>query len=183
MKEMEELILAVLRKHFPTIITTGTAVNVTDSICDIERAGLPVLQGARLNVVDNVENYVTTVPKEGSEVLAVLPDGRGQAMVIGCSEVEKVIWRVGDSKQEFRHEGIVYNEGENGGMVKVQELEQNLEYLKNYVQAINTALPGAFTAIGASSAANGANGASSYQSAMSGQVINFENMENIKIKH
>ncbi|MFR9574301.1 MAG: hypothetical protein SNG79_01415 [Rikenellaceae bacterium] len=76
-----------------------------------------------------------------------------------------------------------FNGGGNGAMVKIAELESNLDSLKTYVEAINSALPTAFSAIGASTAAVGANGATSYQGAMASQVILFEDMANDKIKH
>ncbi|MEG1499380.1 MAG: hypothetical protein RR393_08215 [Bacteroidales bacterium] len=78
---------------------------------------------------------------------------------------------------------ISLNGMQNGGLVKIKELEKNLNALKNYVEAINTALPTAFTAVGAAMGAVGASGAASYQGGMAGKVIVLQGMENEKVKH
>lgn len=80
-------------------------------------------------------------------------------------------------------DNITLNGGSNGAMVKIKELEKNLTSIKNYIEAMNAALPTAFTAIGAAMASAGANGATSYQGAMAGQIINLSNMADDKITH
>jgi len=74
------------------------------------------------------------------------------------------------------------NGGNLGGLVKLQELEQNLNSIKTYLSALNGAISAAFTAVGAGPSANGASGAASFNTAMSAQQINYASMENTKIK-
>jgi hypothetical protein len=50
------------------------------------------------------------------------------------------------------------------------------------VEAIHSALPSAFNAIGASTAANGALGATSYNGSMAGKAVQLKDMENNRIK-
>lgn len=107
-------------------------------------------------------------PKVGTKcLLGLIENNDAASFLIEAEELELVEW----------------NGGVNEGLVKVKALEDNLNALKNYVEAINASLPGAFRAVGASSAANGANGASSYNLAMTGQNIQFVDMQNEKIKH
>lgn len=76
-----------------------------------------------------------------------------------------------------------FNDGSNGGLAIVSKIQANLAALKTYVEAMNTALPSAFTAVGVGAAAAGSAGASSYNLAMAGKTITLENMENTKVKH
>jgi hypothetical protein len=48
---------------------------------------------------------------------------------------------------------------------------------------MNTAIPAAFTAVGASTAASGSNGKLSYDAAMQSKIIQIIDMENPKVKH
>lgn len=88
-----------------------------------------------------------------------------------------------DSKVEIKPDVILFNGGDLRGLVKITELENNLNSLKTFVEAMHRSLPVAFTAVLAALAANGALGAQSYTASMTGQMIRFENMENKKVKH
>lgn len=76
-----------------------------------------------------------------------------------------------------------FNGGENGGLALAQKIATNQESIKNYVEAINAALPGAFVAIGVGTAANGTLGKESYDAAMTGKSITIEEIEDTKITH
>lgn len=78
---------------------------------------------------------------------------------------------------------VVYNEGENGGLINVAKLNENLNSLKSFVESINSAIPNALTAVGAGAAANGPAGATSYNTAMAGKTIEIKAMEDTKITH
>jgi hypothetical protein len=106
------------------------------------------------------------VPAVGSEVFCVSEGNSDNSFTVAvCSELDR----------------IVFNGGQLGGLVKLQELNENLDSLKQYVEAIHNALPTAFNAIGASTAANGASGAASYQGTMAGKAVQLKDMENKKI--
>jgi hypothetical protein len=108
------------------------------------------------------------IPAVGSEVFCVSEGNSDNSFVVAiCSELEKV----------------VFNGGQLGGLVKLQELKDNLDSLKQFVEAVHSALPTAFNAVGASTAANGALGATSYQGAMAGKMVQFKDMEDKKILH
>jgi hypothetical protein len=120
-------------------------------------------------------------PKAGSKVLAVFTS-KHTAVAVMCSEIDKVLLCIGGTSVEITGEKILINSGQLGGLVKLQELKDNLDSLKQYVEAIHSALPSAFNAIGASTAASGALGATSYQGSMAGKLIQLKDMENEKIK-
>jgi hypothetical protein len=89
------------------LIMTGMAKEVTDTSCTVSREGLPDLLEVRLNAIDDdLQSFATIVPKEGSEVLVGIVEGqKAEAVVISCSEVEKVIWKCGDTQLLFDKDG------------------------------------------------------------------------------
>lgn len=96
---------------------------------------------------------------------------------------DKVSLTITGSKVELTADEIAFNGGNLGGLVKIQELKDNLDSLKTFVEAMHSALPSAFTAIGAAMSAAGANGATQYNGSMTGKSITIADMENTKIKH
>ncbi len=153
----------------------GIVDKVNGNTCDVipldpKRAPM---QEVLLNASTKQDGW-NLIPKEGSLVVVSKIDDN-EAYVAMFSEIEKAEICASDS--------IVFNKGEYGGLVKIKELEDNLKALKDYVEAMNQALPTAFNAVLASTSANGALGAQSYSGSMSGKSINLKNMENEKIKH
>lgn len=107
-------------------------------------------------------------PKVNSEVLVeMLEDNPAITRVCAYTEVDEV-WLRGDAF---------------GGLVKLAEVEHNLDELKTYVETMNAAIGPAMTAILAGTAANGQFGADAYDLAMATQAINFQDMENPNVKH
>jgi len=78
---------------------------------------------------------------------------------------------------------VIYNGGDNGGLINIATLQENISSIKQFVEAINSALPTALNAIGSGAAASGSAGASAYSQSMAGKEIQIKNMEDPKIKH
>lgn len=161
------------------VIKDVDSINFTCSITvnDVVYYNVPikVLKGSQASFIE--------IPKVGSSCLMNFRERNiNRPQVFSIHEVDKILVKVGDSTLEIIDGTWTFNGGSLGGMVKISELNDNITSIKNYIEAINTALPIAFTAIGASTAANGANGATSYSNAMSGKLINIKDIENTKIK-
>ncbi|MBQ7057472.1 MAG: hypothetical protein IJM84_05950 [Bacteroidaceae bacterium] len=149
--------------------------SVDGATCTVTRVldGLEIAD-VRLNCHITENEGIVVTPKVNSFVLVTNIDGR-QHFVSQCSEVEKItIDCNGD---------IVINGGDNKGIVKIQELKDNLDSLKSYIEAMNTAISTGFSSVGESSAASGTAGKSAYTSAMTGRSINFKDMEDTKVTH
>ena len=87
-----------------------------------------------------------------------------------------------DIKATITPSGIELNGGKLGGLVKLKELEDNLQQLKDYVEAMNSAISPALKAIGTGTAASGTAGSKAYDAAMASRRILLKSMENEKIK-
>lgn len=122
-------------------------------------------------------------PKAGTRcLLGIIEDNVAATFLIDAGELEELTIE-STVKTNLKSVETVFNSGDFGGLVKIQELKENLDQLKSFTEAIHSSLPGAFTAIGAGSAAAGTSGANSYSGAMTGQSIQFQDMENKKVKH
>ena len=87
-----------------------------------------------------------------------------------------------ETSAELTKDGIVLNGGGLGGLVKIAELEDNLNQLKRYVETLKNATSAGLNAVGVSTAASGPAGAAAFDGAMSSASISFKDMENEKVK-
>ena len=123
-------------------IVSGIAVNVTDTLCDVEREGAPTIYDVRLNAVDDdLQSFVTVVPKEKSNVLvAVIENLKTEAVVVRCSEVQKVLLKIGTNTAVMNDDGLVFNEGKISGLAKLPKLVEWMGKVYNDLQTLKTQL-------------------------------------------
>lgn len=154
---------------------TAKVKAVNDDTCSVELDGL-TLTDVRLRAVVNGENSkILVTPETGSYVLvADLAGDLSQLVVVGYSEVKKI---------EVDTDKIIFNGGNNNGLVKIEELKRNLNSLKRYVEAMTSAVSSGLTAVGEYTAASGEAGKTAFESKMTPYSINFEDMEDTKITH
>jgi len=98
-------------------------------------------------------------------------------------ESDKISLDVDGSTAELSKDGIVFNGGDLGAMVKIKELKENLDSLKTFVEGMHNALPSAFAAIKAGPVADGALGQTAYVGSMAGKIIQIKDMADEKVKH
>ena len=99
----------------------GVVSEVTETTCTVSREEAPTLYDVLLNAIDDdLQSYVTIYPKEGSNVLvAIVENLKTEAVIIKCSEVEKVKIKIGEQTLIMDKDGFVFNDGKNLGLVKI----------------------------------------------------------------
>lgn len=203
-KAMYGAIKTVMKSLNMSNVIIGKAADVTDTLCNIDRSeeNAPTIPGARLNALEAATGtYATTVPKAGSWVLAAIIEGdQTEAVIIACSEIEKVIWKcganttylftdgtiemkVGDRSIKITAAEILMNGGTNGGIPIVQKVNDNLEAIKTYLEDMASAISTGISAVGIGSAASGTVGAEAFDGAMELISLEYENIENPLVKH
>lgn len=170
-----------------SVVGKVTAVDGTDT-CTVE----PVDGGADLYkvklraVIDGATAGSVSIPKVGSFVIvSPIAHDENQLYVSRFSDVDS--WHVltdSGAKVEVKDNGEVHLNGDAfAGIPKLQELEDSLNSLKTYCEAMSAAIGPAFAAVGASPAASGSLGQTSFDAAMVAQSITISPMENEKVKH
>lgn len=184
-----------------------TDVNEAARTCTVDRDGIEYEDVLLYSVEQADLKGFVCIPTIGSTVIVSQIGGAERYFVSMFSEIDKVLFTVRDKVQaeinadlltyannkvslkitgndvELQADQIILNGGSFDGLVKVRELEKNLDSLKSFAEAIHAALPAAFTAVGAALAAAGVNGAASYSGAMAEKVIQIVDMENKEVKH
>ena len=156
----------------------------------------------RLSSIDGgSENGLLIVPAKGSIILVadISCGDLRELCVIGYSEIESirlhqgkttikadaevVTVEVGSSRLRIEDDRMMFNDGANRGLVKVEDLERSLESIKTYCETLTQAVSSGLNAVGAGTAANGATGATAFDTAMAAASIRIEEMENDKVTH
>jgi len=130
-------------KNLP-VISEGvvTSVDRDTRTCEVEREGAPQLYDVRLNAfLESGNDVITVYPKKGSKVLCTTIEGdQADAYILDCTDIEEISGQIGDVKIKMTTDGIVFNEGKIGGMVKANELKTQLDKLTKRVDDLINAL-------------------------------------------
>lgn len=128
------------------------------------------------SVLNDIQTGILVEPEIGSMVLVGIVNGRKENMSVLCYSEIKSIRIIPSETIQLKGDSF-------GGLVKLQQLETNLNKLKTAIETIVNATASGMSAIGAGSAANGATGATTFNSSTQGIDLSFENMENENVKH
>lgn len=139
---IKEAVKNILQDSQIKTICWGVAKDIKETSCTVERDGAPELYDVLLNAVDDdLQNYLTVYPKEGSNVLvAIIENLKTEAVVIRCSEVEKLKVKIGEQTLTIDKEGFVFNDGVNKGMVKIVEMVNWMTKVYADLQTLQTLL-------------------------------------------
>lgn len=139
-------------------------VNEQQRTCTVEFEGIE-LTDVRLTADKNSDSYILPV-KNTYVLLAFIENSETDAIVIAYSEIEK----------------IVINNGKNGGLIKIKELEKELKKINSILQAMMNVIKG-------SAIPEPGNGSpSAFQTALKGALAgkilpDYSKIENKKILH
>jgi hypothetical protein len=162
-------------------IATVESVDTAKYTCSVKITGSDgLLENVRLKAENGKTYGVVSIPEKGSFVIVSVLGAEAGAFVSLCSKVEKVEVKIENQTLEITQNGFVFNGGQFDGLVKIKELEQNLENIKTYLDSLNAAI-----AMGLSGTVGdaGAAAATAFSNTMEVVPLNFTNMENDKIKH
>lgn len=125
LSEIKESIKKMTSKGGAGIVFTAKVKSVDGETCNVELEGI-TLTDVRLRAVVNGENSkILVTPKTDSYVLVVdLAGNLSQLAVVGYSEVEKI---------EVDTDKIIFNGGNNNGLVKIEELTNKLNELSRAI--------------------------------------------------
>lgn len=116
-----------------SIIATVTSVDKNKSCCDVEVDGNE-LGDVRLQAIvkENVKGC-KIYPAIGSKVVVEQLNDKGDWMVSMFSEVEEVLYEVGDSSFKMNAEGVLFNGGSLGGLLKLAASVERLNLIEESI--------------------------------------------------
>lgn len=184
---LQRLIEAIARKgQAPLLVTVGKVSNIDEDkrICDITIDDDLTLNNCRLNaIIDSYSNKLLIVPKDNSMVAFIAIGGKlTEPLVIAYSEIEKILLTIGESDILIEDGKMEMNGGNLGGLIKLQQLESNLNKLKKYVEDLATM---ASTAMAPMAALDGGASVTTFNTnwGATNAAFSFEDMEDTKITH
>lgn len=174
------------KQQGPLLVTVGKVSNIDESkrICDISIDEDITLSNCRLNaIIDSYENHLLIVPKDNSMVAFITVGGKlTEPLIIAYSEIEKVLLTIGESDILIEDGKIEMNGGNLGGLIKLQQLESNLDKLKKYVEDLATM---ASSAMAPMAALDGGASVTTFNTnwGVMKAAFSFDDMEDTKITH
>lgn len=169
LSEIKESIQKMASKGGAGIVFNAKVKSVQgDTTCTVELDGLTVSDVRLRAVVNGETSKILVTPKTGSHVLvADLSGDLSQLAVVGYSEVEKIEVDANDE--------IVFNGGENKGLVKVESMVDWMQKVYNDLQTLVGLLSSSAVA------GNGANLAITFSPTTPSP--NIDDFQNKDVKH
>ncbi len=101
------------KAHGPTVsnIAKVKSVDETNATCILEDEDGQEIPNVRLRPVLNGKKSFIQIPKVGTFVLAIRIEDDDDWMVIGCDEIEKIVWYVGTTVFEIK-DGFLLKKGD-----------------------------------------------------------------------
>ncbi|MDW8303137.1 MAG: hypothetical protein RML38_11805 [Bacteroidia bacterium] len=183
-EKIRKAIQMIAGTHIKAIKTfTATVLQVHDNYTITAQSGSDVPVVARLKAVLEVENSegFILIPAQNSQVIITELD-LNDYTVIGYSAVDKIVLKTENIQIQMDKNGIVFNEGSFGGLIKIQELRNKLDKINQILQAIMSVFQG----VPIAEPGNGSPSAlqATLAAALAGKLLpTYANIENDKVKH
>lgn len=189
--EIRNKIRAMMGQKTPLLLTGKVeSVDKDKCTCTVSVGDLKLTDVRLRSVVNGEDSKLLITPAKDSYVTIIDLSGElRETEVIGYSQIEAIdIETGGDIKINCKGDTnidcdgtVTFNGGDHDGLVKLQELKDNLDALKDYLNnlknAVSTGLSGTYPS------GTSASAAATFDATMATQFINFKNMENDKVKH
>lgn len=126
------------------------SVNETENSCNVERSEGVVYYNVRLNsIINEDEKGIVFIPKKGSKVLVERLGGSNELYVSLYSSLTKIKSNIGEFSLSITEDGIdleskkiTINGGDNGGLIKIEELTDKINALvdifNNHTHVLDT---------------------------------------------
>ena len=176
--EIRNKIRAMTGQKTPLLLTGKVeSVDSDRCTCTVNVGGLKLTDVRLRSVVNGESSRLLITPAKDSHVTLIDLSGElRETEVIGYSQIKAIDIQGTDADPVE----VTINGGKNQGLVKIRELENNLEEIKNYLIALKTAIK---TGLGATHPAASAAAVEAFDIAMAAKDINFRDMENDRVKH
>lgn len=163
------------------MLGTVTSVDKANNTCEVDVDGNEFGNVRLQSVVDTERKGCRFYPAVDSDVLIVPINENGDWEVRLFSEIEQVLFEIGDMSFDLSSNGLVLNGGQLGGMVKIESLVTKMNTLESDLNTLKTAFNNWVVA-----PSDGGAALKTMAATWSGQTITQTqktDLEDIKVKH
>jgi hypothetical protein len=122
-------------------------VDKNNNSCDVSIDGNELGEVRLQAVVDTNRKGCRLYPAVGSDVVIEQMDDNGNWVVALYSEIEEVVFEIGDISLQMNAEGIVFNGGSLDGLVKISDLVTKLNHVEDDLNALKTVFKNAWVVV------------------------------------
>lgn len=123
-----------------SVIGTATNIRANESLLDVQPLSGALILDVRINPLENSLNGLRIIPKENTNVIVTFIN-KQEAYLALCDEIESLEIKIGESTLKITDGEVLFNEGNNDGLVKISDLVTKL----NNVESDLNNLKAAFT--------------------------------------
>ena len=108
---MDEIFEKFLEKYLQNkavrTVGFGVATDITEDNCTVLRDGQPELLDVRFHAMDTKPgSHHITIPADKSSVMyAIIDNQEAEAVILMCSEIDRIIYKVGKAQYELDKDG------------------------------------------------------------------------------
>lgn len=170
-EELRTLLRKFIGVDKPTMLATVTKVDKQKRTCTVGDDGVEYFD-VRLCPTTGGDNGIVMYPKIGAFILVVKVESSEDWAMVSATEYDSI---------EMKIDSLIANDGKNGGLVNINDLQNNLDKLRDFVKDLATNIytwGGALDAI-----AGGVVTTNQTAWQVVANAFQFEKMEDEKIKH
>ena len=141
-KKIRERLLEMLgMKEWPMLSGKCKGVDEEKGTMKVElNDSLQIIEDVLLNALDGEADGITIIPEDDTDVIIASVDAPGEYVLISAGKIKKVI--VKSTEISVECENVVFNGGDNKGLVKVKELTDKVNNLEDLVNNLLSTLQG-----------------------------------------
>jgi hypothetical protein len=139
---IQETVKNISGKNQIKTVSWGIVTEITETTCTVERDNAPELYDVLLNAADDdLRSYVTVYPKLGSNVLiGIVENLNTEAVILKCSEVEKVKVKIGGQTLVLDESGWNINSSSDNLYAVLSDYIKQFQKLTEEINKIKVAI-------------------------------------------
>jgi hypothetical protein len=173
--------IQALGKHDAYEIETGKvdSIDEQNQCCDVLISDDLIRPQVRLKMAMGSDVGAYIVPKKGSYCIIAKIEGGTDYFLLQSSEIDKFWIKIGSMTFEMTKDGVVYNDGNNKGLLILDKVKANFDTCKQNWDILKASVAAGFGAIGI----DGGSGATAFNGVIGSAQWTWQDMEDKKFKH
>ena len=177
---LEKIVKGNTKNTYP-FFGTVLSVDVSKKSCTVEPSNgdADILD---VKLIADQSKAILLIPKIGSKVVVSMFD-KDNAFIELTSEVDKIEITIDSQKLEIDTNGFVFNTGNFGGLIKIEELVNKLNRIENDINTLKQIFSTSWIPVPNDGGAALKTAAAAWSGNQLNPITSVSNLENTKVKH